>query len=61
MLDYLFSYDKNFNLLVLMSIFCTFTEIDKIFVNGQNGHFEFNFVAKFQADHFDCEKFGFWK
>ena len=26
-------------------------------VNGQNGHFEFNFVVKFQVDHFDHENF----
>ena len=28
-------------------------------VNCQNGHFEFNFVVKFQVDHFDHGKFGF--
>ena len=29
-------------------------------VNGQNVHFEFNFVVKFQVDHFDHRTFGFW-
>ena len=29
--------------------------------NGQNGNFEFDFVVRFQVDHFDYEKFGFWQ